>query len=65
MREKERGGGGSDRVVVEACAVVVVHPRGLVEDEACLGHGLLRRGPQHVGYGASVRLLETSEHMLS
>lgn len=40
----------TNRVVVKACAVVVIHPGGFVKHEAGLCHGLLSSGSQHVGY---------------
>lgn len=40
----------TNRIVVEARAVIIIHPSGLVKDEPSLSHGLFGSGSQHISY---------------
>lgn len=48
----------TNRVVVEACAVVIVQTSSLIKDKPSLCHSLFSSGPQHISYGSSITLLK-------
>lgn len=40
----------TNRIIVEARALVIIHPGGLIKDKPSLSHGLFGSGSQHVSY---------------
>lgn len=54
----------TNRIIIEACAVVIVHPSSLIKDKPSLSHGLFGCGSQHISYWISVTILKDAGQSL-